>query len=73
MQIYKQEESEEEDVVLVGVGLPEKAGMQQGELPRDLNSEEETSEHLKWTHLEEVSAVTRANEVVGQKPKVRGY
>ena len=30
VEIYKLEESEEEVTVLVGVGSPEKAGMQQG-------------------------------------------
>ena len=30
MKVYKLEESEEQDTVLVGVGFPEEAGTQQG-------------------------------------------
>ena len=43
MEVYKLGESEEEVTVLVGIGFPEEAGMQQGgqfqekELPRVLN------------------------------------
>ena len=58
------EESEEEDTVLVGVGYPEEAGTQQGELlqewklSRVLNLGKKCSEHLKWTHLEQVQHCT---------------
>ena len=64
MKIYKLEESEEEVTVLVGMGSPEEAEMQQGgqlqegELPRVLNLEKESSEHFKWTHLEQVQHCT---------------
>ena len=47
MEVYQLEESEEEGTVLVGVGSPKKAGTQQGELPRVLNLEKESSEHFK--------------------------
>ena len=53
MRIYKQEESEEEVTVLLGVKSPEEAGSLQGgklherELARFLNPEKESSEHFK--------------------------
>ena len=43
--------------------FPEEAGTQQGEapgvkVPRVLNLEKESSEHFKWTHLEQVQHST---------------
>ena len=58
------EEPEEKDTVLAGVAPLEKAGTQQGvqlqkwELPRVLNLEKESSEHLKRTHLKLVQHCT---------------
>ena len=49
----------EEGMALEGWGPPGEAETQQGaqlqgERPRALNLEEESSEHLRWTHLEQV-------------------
>ena len=50
--------------MLVGVGSPEKSDTQPGgklkerKLPRDLNLEKERSEHLNWTHLDQVQHFT---------------
>ena len=45
--------------MLVSMGSPEEAGVQQGgQLPRVLNLEKESSEHFKWTHLEQVQHCT---------------
>ena len=58
MEVYKLREKEV--TVLVGVGSPEVSGtqLQEGELPRVLNLEKESSEHFKWTHLEQVQHCT---------------
>ena len=64
VEVYKLEKSKEEVTVLVGVGSPKKAGMQQGgqlrewELPSVLNLEKESSEHFKWTQLEHMQHCT---------------
>ena len=63
MEAYKLEQAEEEVTVLVGVGSPEEAGTQHGqlqdwELPRVLNLEKKSSEHCKWTHLKKVQHCT---------------
>ena len=59
MEVYKLEKSEE-----ITVMSPEEAGTQQGgqlqelELPRVLILEKESSEHFRWTHLEQVQHCT---------------
>ena len=58
VEIYKLEESEEEDTVLVGMGFSEADRATPGELPRVLNLKKERSEHLKWTHLDQVRHCT---------------
>ena len=47
MEVYQLKESEEKVTVLVDVESPIKAETQQGELPRVLNLEKESSEHFK--------------------------
>ena len=70
MEVYKLGESEEEVTVLVGIGFPEEAGMQQGgqfqekELPRVLNLKKESSKHFKLTHLEQVHCTDLSRQVL---------
>ena len=50
MEVYQLDESEEEVTVLVGVGdlqKKQRGQLQDGELPRVLNLEKESSEHFK--------------------------
>ena len=56
VEVYKLEESREEVTVISS----EKAGtqLQEGELPRVLNLEKESSEHFRWTDLEQVQHCT---------------
>ena len=51
-------EESEEEVTLLQVGIEQGGQLQEWELPRVLNLERESCEHLGWTHLEQVQHCT---------------
>ena len=51
-------EESEKGVTVLRVGTWQGGKLQKGELPRVLNLERESCEHLRWTHLEQVQHCT---------------
>ena len=47
-----------EEVTVFQAGTQQRGKLQESELPRAINLERESSEHLRWTHLKQVQHCT---------------